>query len=461
MIGRNGNGMHSEGGSRMLDTVIRGGRVLGHAGARATCIGVSEGKIVSLADELAGQRIIDADGLWILPGVIDGHTHMEAPAFGMLSRDTFETGTIAAAAGGVTTVVDFTVGDRDTSLAEQIASRRRAARHSAVDYAFHAEIVGWRPGRAEEVLQAVDQGTTSFKFYMVYDERSDHAELLDAFRAIAAAGGVAMVHAEDHEIVEASRAAVLTWEPSTMADFGRSRPAISESLAIEVICHLAAQTGVRVHIAHVSTAGGCDVIRRAKARGIDITAETCPHYLLLDQAAYGRPDGRQFAVVPPLRTEEDREALWAALEDGTLDMIATDHCPFLVRDKRKPEHVLDVPCGLPGVETLLPLVHSEGVVRRGLSMEWLVSHLSSNPAQRFGLAPAKGQIAVGADADLVLFAPEKNWTAAAASLHMATDFSPYEGLELRGAVHATLLRGQVIWSDGRYRGQPGGGRFVS
>ncbi|MCX6092625.1 MAG: amidohydrolase family protein, partial [Candidatus Bipolaricaulota bacterium] len=311
-----------------IETVISGGRLVTPDGLIKADLGLRDGRLATVSTKrIRGTDRVDARGLWVFPGAIDGHTHMEAPAFGMTTRDTFESGTRAAAAGGVTTILDFTIGGDRTTLAEQVQARGETARRSLVDVGLHAEVVGWRPDREGEIAGAVRAGVTSFKFYTVYAERSTPAELADAFRAISAVDGVAMVHAEDPDVIAAASVAIP--ERSHMTSFPRSRPSRSEAIAVERLCALAEAANVRLHIAHVSTAEAAAVIARAKARGVRVTAETCPHYLLLDQRIYAREDGRQWSVIPPIRTPEDRIALWSALSDGTLDTVATDHCPFL------------------------------------------------------------------------------------------------------------------------------------
>ncbi len=442
------------------DIVIARGRVIAPDEAAVCDIGIRNGRIAAFGLGLAGRERVDAHGLWVLPGVIDGHTHFEAPAFGRTTRDSFQSGTRAAAAGGVTTVVDFTLGNGESTLAEQVEARIAQARPSDVEVALHAEVVAWRPDRAAELADAIRAGATSFKFYTVYAERSTTEQLADAFRAIAHASGAAMVHAEDPDLIAAASSTLSQDERASMVSFPRSRPAESEAIAVERVCALAETAGVRVHIAHVSTAAAVRAIARAKSRGVRITAETCPHYLLLDERVYAKESGRQWSVIPPLRSPEDRTALWSALADGTLDSVASDHCPFFVADKASVEDVLEIPCGLPGVETLLPLIHSEGVAEHGLPASWLARVLAANPARIFDLAPRKGRLAVGADADLVLFDSRRARTISAASLHMQTDFSPYEGRRVRGAAVRTYVRGRCVYADGEFPAGRGWGRFV-
>ena len=443
-----------------VDTVIEGGQVVTPGGVATTDVAIADGKIVAFGARLRGGGRVPARGLWVLPGAIDGHTHMQAPAFGRTTRDTFASGSRAAAAGGVTTFLDFTVGSGATALADDVEKRTSEAGASLVDFGLHAEVVAWSDGRAEEIPRAVAGGVPSFKFYTVYAERLTYDELARAFAAVAAAGGVAMVHAEDLEVVERASSAIAPADRRRMAAFPRSRPPESEASAVAHLCEIAAASGARLHIAHVSTAAAAAAIARAKARGVRVTAETCPHYLLLDESAYAREDGRLWSVVPPLRSPDDRAALWSALEDGTIDTVATDHCPFARADKEGAEDVLAMPCGLSGVETLLPLVASEGVAGRRLPLARLARALAENPARIFGLAPAKGTIAVGADADLVLFDPARAWTVSAADLHSATDLSPWEGFAVRGRVVRTFARGRCVFADGEFPTDVGTGRFV-
>ncbi len=438
-----------------------GGRVVRENAAGRADIALREGRVAAIGARLRGRERIEARGLWVLPGAIDGHTHLQAPAFGMTTRDSFASGTRSAAAGGVTTIVDFTLGSTETSLAEQVRARIETARTSVVDVGLHAEIVGGRAISHDEVRDAVAAGAVSFKLYTVYAERVTPDELRTAFRALAAAGAVAMVHAEDADLIEAATRSIAPEARGRMISLARSRPPASEARAVADVCRLAEETGVRLHIAHVSSAAAAAAVAQAKARGVLVTAETCPHYLLLDERSYAREDGRQWSVIPPLRRPEERSALWAALGDGTLDTVATDHCPFLRADKANARDVLAMPCGLAGVETLLPLIYSEGVAARGHTPNWLVAVLAARPARIFGLAPRKGALAPGADADLVLFDPHAKASIAASGLHTAADVTPFEGWRTRGRVVATYVRGRCVFRDGEVLAPPGWGQYVA
>lgn len=445
------------------DLVIRGGTILRPEGALVCDLGIRGERIEAIGVGLAGHRIVDAAERLVLPGAIDVHTHMAAPAGGATSADDFASGTRAAAAGGVTTIIDFTVAANGSNLGDDIAQRIAEAEAAHVDVALHAEIIGWGPGREHEIEAAVQAGVTSFKFYMAYgslDQRSDSGALLHAFRAIAEAGGLAMVHAEDDPIIDSMLARLTPTDKRSMQSLPRTRPALCEGAAVAQAIYLAEKTGVRLHICHVSSALGVEALMRGQRNGVRVTGETCPHYLLLTDAVYETRDAAQFSVMPPLRRNSDREALWHALHNGVLSCVATDHCPFQRAQKHLTTSFQDLPYGFPGVETLLPLVYSEGVAQDRLTLDDLVRVLADAPARIFGLAPGKGRLTIGSDADLVLFDPTAEWTIAADALHMNTDFSPYDGRHVRGAVVATLSRGEIVYENGKLVGPSGRGRFL-
>ncbi len=447
----------------MLDLVIRGGTVVRPSGTAREDIGIRGEKIDAVGPGLRGTRTIDASGLLILPGVIDVHTHMAAPAGGATSTDDFFTGTRAAAAGGVTTIVDFTVASPGSRLVEDIARRVQDAKDTWIDISLHAEIIGWGTGRETEIEEAVRAGVSSFKFYMAYGslgQRSDSGALYHAFRTIAESGGVALVHAEDDPIIQSLLAQLSSAENASMSSLPRSRPPICEGTAISQAIYLAEKTGVQLHVCHVSSALGVEAVSRGQQAGVNVSGETCPHYLVLTDRAYTGSDAEQFSVIPPLRTDADREALWSALRDGVLSCVATDHCSFMRSQKQFMMSFQELPYGLPGVETLLPMAYSEGVGSGRLRLTDIPRLLSDEPARIFHLSHRKGGLRVGLDADVVIFDPEAEWTVSAEQLHMNTDFSPYRGRRVRGAVVATLSRGRVVFRRGAFAGDTPHGRFV-
>lgn len=350
-------------------------------------------------------------------------------------------------------MVDFTSGSAEVPLAAQIERRIAQARETVVDYGLRAEMVGWTPNRIRELAAAAELGVRAFKFFLAYassGRRTTLGVLRQTMRSIRDLGGVAMVHAEADELVE-----------PLGGPYPAARPAIAEEVAIAELGILSREALCPAYVAHISTAQGLAALRAAQRAGAPIVGETCPHYLLLDERVYTEPDGHRFSVTPPLRSTADRTALWHSLPGRQLQAVATDHCPF-TNDQKDPfrKDPGRLPSGLPGVETLLPLLYSEGVRRGRITLRDLVWYLSEGPARAFGLWPRKGGIRVGADADLVLLDPDETWTVQADKLHMKTDFSPYEGRALWGRVVGVLSRGTWLVRDGELCAPPEHGTFI-
>jgi len=450
--------------NELHDLVIKNGTLVTPQGTVCADLGIVDEKIAAVGNNLSGKREIDASGKLVFSGVIDAHTHMALPVAGTRSSDDFFTGTRAGACGGVTTIVDFTVGSAETTIPEDIESRQQVAKDAVIDYALHGEVVGWKPGQESEFRDAVSLGVKTFKFYTAYGSsgrRSDSGVLYHAFRAIAELGATALVHCEDDDLIASLVDQLTDKERGEMMSLARTRPPECEGAAIEQVAYYANVTGARAHIVHVSSALGLAAVVRAKARGVMLTAETCPQYLLLTKDMYKRKDAQLFSASPALRARSDQAALWSGLREGTLDLVATDHCPFTVDQKTWKGSFLDLPYGLPGVETLLPLLYSEGVVKEHLEVTDLPLLLSEGPARVNGLYPRKGSLAIGADADIVIFDPDAEWTIHAEDLHMNTDFSPYEGMEIQGAVDTTISRGRIVYTNGEFQGEKGAGRFIA
>ena len=447
----------------MHELVIKGGTLVSPLLTRSADVGIDGGRIAAIGEGLSGREEIDASGMLVLPGVIDAHTHMALPVAGTRSSDDFHTGTVAAAAGGVTTIVDFTVGRRETTIPEEIEDRLKDAGPAVIDYAFHAEVIGWEPGREDEFEEAIGLGVTSFKFYTAYGSsgrRTPPHVMKAAFAAITGLGGVALVHAEDEGLIDSIAKRFTADDLSRMSTLAVARPPLCEETAISQVAGIARETGCPVHIVHVSSTLGLSAVREAKRSGIDLTAETCPQYLLLTREVYEREDGHLFSAAPPLREGADNAALWDGIRRRDIDIVATDHCPFTRKQKIWRGSFLDLPYGLPGVETLLPLIYSEGVGRGILSLTDLPRILSEAPARIYGLHPRKGTLEAGSDADIVVFDPDSKWRISAERLHMNTDFSPYEGMEVTGRVAATISRGEVIYRDGKVIADPGRGKYI-
>ena len=426
-------------------------------------IGIDGGIISAIGRGLTGRRTIDAAGKLVLPGVIDAHTHMALPVSGTRSSDDFHSGTIAAACGGVTTIVDFTVGTPETTIPDEIERRLDELSDAVVDVALHGEVVGWEPGADEEFAEGIRRGVTSYKFYTAYEasgRRTAPSVMKRAFETLAGLGATALVHCEDEGLIRSIADSLTAEERADMTTLAIARPDLCEGAAISQVGRLAEETGCAVHIVHVSSALGLAAVREARSRGARLTAETCPQYLVLSAGSYERMDGHLFAASPALRTDADQRALWKALRRRELDLIATDHCPFTREQKRWNGTFTDLPYGLPGVETLLPLVHSEGVAKGLLHLPDLPRLLSEGPARVHGLYPRKGVLETGADADLVVFDPDATWEIRPDRLHMKTDFSPYDGWSVTGKVEATVARGEVVYAGGEVVAEAGRGRFL-
>ena len=450
-----------------MDLVVKGGRVVTATESFRADIGVDGGKIVAIAENIAaeGARVVDATGKLVLPGAIDVHTHMQLPFGGTVSADDFEGGTRAAAFGGVTTIIDFAIQSKGSGLAETVERRRAEADPKVcIDYSLHLAITDWNRNTRGEIREIIESGIPSFKLFMVYRKEGwmvDDGALFGILSEVAKYGGLVGVHAENAFIIDALVEQFLAEGRLGCEYHPRSRPNFVEGEAIRRAIYLTRAAGGNLYIFHMSTEEGVEAVAEGRALGVRVQAETCPQYLLLTEERYLQPDGHHYAICPPLRSPADSEALWEALADGTIQVIASDHCPFDSRQKALWEgNFTKIPMGLPGVETLLPLALSEGVGKGRFSLNRCLELLSTNPAKIFGLYPQKGTIGVGSDADLVIVDPEMEVTLSPQQLHTAIDYSPYQGMRLKGYPVVTISRGEVIVEYGEFLGRPGRGRFL-
>jgi dihydropyrimidinase len=447
------------------DRVIKGGEVVSASGRARADVGITGERIGALGRDLEGRETIDATGLWVLPGVIDAHTHFALPVSGMRTADDFASGTRAAALGGVTTVIDFTTAIDSPSLVDAVVARRAEADPGVcVDYGLHAVCRRWDAAVAAEIPALVRSGVTSLKFFMVYGARGwrvGEADLRAALRESATLGIRVCVHAEDEADIEWRQAQAHRDGRSGAATHAWTRPAITEARAVAQAIDAVTGTGGRLHIVHVSTASAVELITQARGRGVRVCAETCPQYLLLDAVLLDRPDGHLYATCPPLRGAADRARLWEGLAQGEPGIIATDHCAFTRAQKASwGGDYTRIPMGLPGIEVLLPLVHEHGVRRGRIDAGTMIDRLCEEPARRFGLWPRKGTLSAGSDADLVLFDPCREVRITARDLTTPTDYTPYEAMQVTGWPVMTIARGEVIAREGECVGRPGRGRFV-
>jgi len=452
-----------------FDLAIRGGMVVTAAGVRRADVAIRGEQIVAVAEDLDGtsERTVDATGLLVLPGAIDVHVHLQMPlGDDLVSSDDFETGTIAAACGGTTTIIDFTTQPRGVSLHEGVHARRgEADGRVAVDYSLHLQVTDASQQTLAELASLAQSGYPSLKLYMTYEDvRVDDAAMLLIMEAAARAGALVMVHAENHAIIQFLSARLLASSHTAPSGHPLSRPSYVEGEATERALALARAAGAPVYIVHLTSAEALAAVRRARAAGVAAYAETCPQYLLLSDEAYWRPgfEGAKYVISPPLRPQEHHDALWAGLADGTLSAVATDHCPWFLHGQkdRGKDSFTRIPGGIAGLETRLPLLYHYGVGSGRISLPRLVDLCATGPARLFGLTPHKGNIVPGADADIVLFDPQRRVTISQDVLHHRVDYTPYEGMVVTGWPVLTFLRGRVIAENGRFVGQPGQGRFI-
>lgn len=463
----------------MFDLSVNGGMVVTSSGVGEVCIGVSDGVIAAVATSpLQARQPVDASGKLVLPGLIDPHVHLNAAAGGVESvlawSDDYETGTEAAAAGGVTTVLDMVVQARGESPSVQLARYAAAAAGRAlVDYGFHVGLTQPQPGTLAEIPRLVGEGFLSFKMFLTYPRwgiRSDLGFVHAVMEEVAAAGAVLAVHCEQDDIVQWHRRRVAAaGGEATMRLHNASRPALAEEVAIRECGALAAATGAAFYPVHVSSARGLDAVRALKAEAGHgpLYAETAAHYLLLDDSVMEPPDAPLYFTTPPLRPASDCAALWEGVRDGTIDWLGSDHGPHSIARKRQaptlapggPDDEYACPPGLPGIQFTLPLLYEEAVVRRGVGLPRLADLLSRNAADALGLL-GKGRIEVGCDADLVVFDPRERWRIERRDIRGASEYSPYEGRSVQGRPELTISRGEIVYAEGRVRGEPGRGRLV-
>lgn len=452
------------------DVVIRDGLVATRVGLVQTDVGISGEQIAVIGRGLTGAETIDATGKLVIPGGVDPHVHLQMPAGSLTSSDDWYTGTIAAACGGTTTVIDFVEPEKG-SLIQALADRRAEAEGRAViDFGLHMTLLDVQPTTLAEIPFVINAGCRSFKTYLTYEGfKLTDGDLLVALETVAEAGGLALVHAENDAIISRLQARFMREDRVEPAWHPRSRPAAAEAEAVERALALAEVAGCPLYVVHVSAARGADAVVRARSRGQVAYGETCPQYLLLSEEEYERPgfEGARFVCSPPLRTDADAEALWEHLAVDHLQTVGTDHCPFFFsgqKDRGRPGRQYPpftrIPGGLPGIESRLVLLYTYGVGQGRLSIERWIEVCCTAPARIFGLAGRKGEIVEGADADIVIFDPEREVTLTRSVLHENCDYTPYEGARLKGYPLLTMRRGHVIVRDGQFIGDCAGQYLV-
>lgn len=460
----------------MSELVVRGGTVVTATGSRRADLAVDGGRITAIEPDLAGLALtasetVDAAGLLVLPGAVDVHTHTRVATEGQPDR--FFQDSVAAAFGGTTSFLAFNnPGTGSSPAAERslVAGLRewRAVTESdsAIDYAVSLVVSGRMDDPIAELPAIVEAGVATCKAFMVFDFRLNDRPLYDAMRVMGERGAMLEVHCEDPVLLDAAVDAALQRGDVLPHYHAATRPSYVEAVATARATAFARMSGAPFHVVHLSSADALREVRRGRADGVRVSAETCPHYLVLTEERYEDPDPiscARFMIAPPLRSPADRDALWAGLADGSIDLVASDHVPDRL-GVEKAEAATGIPFnkisnGAPGIETLLTVLYSEGVARGRITLERMVDLLATTPARRFGFS-RKGALEVGLDADLVLFDPTARRTIRAAELNHSSDYTPYEGLAVSGAVRDVFIRGKPVIRSGVFVGRRGAGTFV-
>ncbi|MFT8310806.1 MAG: dihydropyrimidinase [Sporolactobacillus sp.] len=451
----------------MLDLIIRNGSVCSGTGIRAVDIGVSDGKIAILADRLSVEaaEIVDAKGCYVLPGIIDVHTHIDHWGGTANTEDTFFTGSRAAAFGGTTTFIDFAVQRPDENVRTAVTRRiSQIQDESCIDYGIHAHVTDSSDTTVNLIHDLIHEGFTSFKMFTTYKAagfKIEDPDMLTLMKEITRYGGFCMVHAENDSFCEELTGRLLAKDMANVRHYAGSRPAMAEIECISRLLLFAKMTGAKLYIVHVTTAESVELIRQAKREGVDVTAETCTHYLILDESCYTRDDGYKYVMAPPLRTKRDIEALWSGLLDGTLSIVSSDHCDYSTDKKIDAKtNFTKISPGLHGIEWLGPLMYEHAVVRRGIRIEKVVGWLSENPAKVFGIADRKGKIDIGMDADMIVFDPKSEQIMGDHDHHMSSDFCPYKDEKLTGKPIKIYSKGQLIVDGDQFLGGKGKGALL-
>jgi len=458
-------------GRSVVKTLIRGGRIVT---ATEDFVGdvLIEGEVVhSIGTRLEApvDRTIDASAKLVIPGGIDVHTHLDMPFGGTSSVDDFRTGTIAAAHGGTTSIVDFAIQSRGGTLRQAWETwMGKAEGKAAIDYGFHMIMSEHTKALEHEMGDLVDEGVTSFKLFMAYPGvfYMDDGGIFRCMQRSGEIGATICMHAENGIVIDVLVEQALRRGQTEPKYHALTRPPRAEAEATHRAIALAEMANVPVYIVHLSAAEALAEVTRARARGLEAHAETCPQYLFLSYDNYEEPgfEGAKYVMSPPLRDKHKQEQLWRGLRFNDLQAISTDHCPFCFNEN--PGKLLGkddfslIPNGAPGIETRMSLTYDGGVRGGRISLNRWVELTSTAPAKLFGMFPKKGTIAPGSDADIVIFDPDARMTISAKTHHMNVDYNPYEGRQVTGAAETVLSRGEVIVSKGAFQGSPGRGTFI-
>jgi len=456
-----------------MPLLIKNGRVITATDDYVADVYCDNGTVAAIGRDLPSHRYqadrtIDATGKYVFPGGIDVHTHLDMPFGGSQSSDDFETGTIAAAFGGTTTLVDFAIQYRGQTMRHALDEwMRKASGKAVIDYSFHMIVTELADAGLAEMDRLVrDEGITSFKLFMAYPGvfMVDDATIFRALRQTGANGGLICMHAENGGVIDELVKEALRKGQKAPKYHALTRPPTAEGEATGRAIALAEMAGVPIYIVHLSAAHALEKVKQARDMGLPAFAETCPQYLFLSYDNYEEPgfDGAKYVMSPPLRDKWHQDVLWKGLAKDDLQVISTDHCPFCMQEQKElgKDDFSKIPNGAPGIETRLTLVHHGGVRSGRVTLNRFVELCSTTPAKMFGLFPRKGTIAVGSDADIVVFDPNASQTLGVKTLHMRVDYNPYEGTVVQGTPSEVIANGQVIIEGGKFVGRKGAGRFL-
>ena len=453
-----------------FDTLVVNGTVVSATDTYAADVAITSGKIVAVGQALARDnttRIIDAKGRYVMPGGIDVHTHLDMPFGGTTSADDFETGTRAAAFGGTTTLIDFAIQYKGQPLRAAFdAWMQKAASKATTDYAFHCIITDLPNARLDEMAELVREGVPSFKLFMAYPGvfMLDDATIFKAMQKASKIGGMICMHAENGGAIDVIVQQALAEGKTAPKYHALTRPTTAEAEATSRAVALAEMAGSPVYIVHLSCNEALEKVREARDRGLPVYAETCPQYLYLSLDDMDKPgfESAKYVFTPPLREKWHQEKLWTGLKQDHLQVVSTDHCPFCFKEQKEmgKDDFTKIPNGGPGIEHRMSLIYSGGVAKGRFSVNRFVELVSTTPARIFGLYPQKGTIAVGSDADLVIFDPNREHTISAKTHHMRVDYSMFEGITVKGMPDIVLSRGRVVVDGDQFHGKAGQGNFL-
>jgi dihydropyrimidinase len=449
----------------MLDLAIAGATAVTPSGVARADVGVAAGKIAKVAPPGAlepAHRTIDAPGMLVIPGAVDPHTHLDAEMFSSHTIDDFESGTAAAAAGGVTTIVDYAFQAQGGSLADAIEKWHAKARDRAIiDYSFHVALLDPSPEAIAEIPRIVERGVSSIKIFMMQGFEARARDYLRAFKMAGESGALLAIHAEDEHLIGFCTERLLAAGRRDVTHFAASRPPLSEAAAVRRALAMTELSAAPAYFVHLSSREAIDEIRRARASGRVVMAETRPIYLYLTEERFLEPNGAKYVGYPPLRTAEHRDAIWTALADGTVDVVATDHCSWTLERKISADRFTRMPPGMSNLETLVPMLYSEGVAKGRISISRWVDLTATNAAKIFGMYPRKGAIVEGADADLVIFDPNHKVVIDSREMHSRADYDPFDGFEVTGWPKMTIARGVPIVMERKVDASRGRGEFIA